>query len=431
MRVSKVYKIHSDSQIKDKLLRWAQQFREVALYTSNNYPATYSKFNWMLGVDAFTSIQTDAFSAFETLQEYQHNTKDYILGFLTYDLKNGIEKLESNNPDGLEFPDLFFFQPKKLFFIAEDQITLSYLPCVDDELDLDWEEILNTTLFEEQLPKVAFTARTPKKEYLQKIQAVLQHIHRGDIYEANYCQEFFATAEICPLQAFNRLNAISNPPFASFFKWDKKYAICASPERYIQKTGSELITQPIKGTAKRSTIAEEDLQLKTTLENDPKERAENVMIVDLVRNDLAKTAQKGSVQVKELCKIYTFNQVHQMISTVTSTIRDEVTPTQVLQTTFPMGSMTGAPKISAMQICEKLEDFKRGLYSGAIGYFTPNGDFDFNVVIRTILYNAKTNYISYGVGGAITAQSIPENEYNECLIKAKALFSIFKSDVTK
>jgi para-aminobenzoate synthetase component 1 len=163
------------------------------------------------------------------------------------------------------------------------------------------------------------------------------------------------------------------------------------------------------------------------LSKDQKELSENIMITDLVRNDLSRVAEKGSVQVDELCKIYTFEQVHQMISTISCKVSSEIPPAKILMHTFPMGSMTGAPKVSAMKIIEELEDAKRGLYSGAVGYFTPDGDFDFNVIIRSILYNAKKNYVSYSVGGAITAKSIPEMEYEECLIKAKAMREVLES----
>jgi len=184
--------------------------------------------------------------------------------------------------------------------------------------------------------------------------------------------------------------------------------------------------QGIKGTAKRSQVEKEDQELIQNLRNDQKERSENIMIVDLVRNDLSKTATKGSVEVKELCKVYTFRQVHQMISTVVSKVDSKTSPVDIICSTFPMGSMTGAPKISAMEIIENLEASKRGLYSGAIGYITPKGDFDFNVVIRSILYNEKKQYISYTVGGAITAKSDPDKEYEECLIKAKAMREVLE-----
>ena len=185
---------------------------------------------------------------------------------------------------------------------------------------------------------------------------MLAHIHRGDIYEANFCQEFYAeNTTINPLEIYNKLNAISTPPFATFLKQNDKYLLSASPERYLKKEGQKVISQPIKGTAKRDEDFMIDSLLKHDLVANPKERSENIMIVDLVRNDLSLTAKKGSVKVEELCKVYTFEQVHQMISTVTSQVREDVHPVDVIKTTFPMGSMTGAPKISAMKIIEDLK----------------------------------------------------------------------------
>ena len=257
---------------------------------------------------------------------------------------------------------------------------------------------------------------------------MLAHIHRGDIYEANFCQEFYAeTAYIDPLETYKKLNAISKAPFATYFKNHKKYVLSASPERYLKKMEDLVISQPIKGTASRSENKIVDERLKIELQNNQKERSENIMIVDLVRNDLSHTANKGTVTVEELCEIYTFEQVHQMISTITSKVDAKIPPVHIIKTTFPMGSMTGAPKISAMQIIETLEETKRGLYSGSIGYFSPSGDFDFNVVIRSILYNAEKHYVSYSVGSAITSKSEPLKEYEECLTKAKAMKEVLEN----
>jgi len=247
------------------------------------------------------------------------------------------------------------------------------------------------------------------------------------LYEANFCIEFYGeNANIDPLEKFRKLNDISQPPFAVFFKNNKHFLLCASPERYLKKEGNLIVSQPIKGTAKRFPDPIEDEKSKTELASDPKERAENIMITDLVRNDLSHTAQKGSVQVAELCGIYSFMQVHQMISTVTSKLDPQYGVIDVLKTSFPMGSMTGAPKISAMKIIDLLEESKRGLYSGALGYFTPDGDFDFNVVIRSILYNQEKQYVSFSVGSAITSLSVPEKEYEECLLKAKAMREVLE-----
>ena len=376
-------------------------------------------------MDAFTSIKTDYSNAFDDLKQYQQQTKDWLFGYLSYDLKNDTEELHSNNFDGLHFPDLFFFQPKKLFLLKGNQLEIQYLRLCDDEFDPDFSAIQNNSKFKIQNLKFKIKQRISKDEYVSKVNKMLNHIHRGDIYEANFCMEFYAeNAIIEPSEIYQKLNSISKPPFATFFKNDSQYLLCASMERYLKKETDKVISQPIKGTAKRFQDETLDNQSKKELENNPKERAENIMIVDLVRNDLSHTAIKGSVAVEELCGIYTFEQVHQMISTVVSKVENSVSPVEILRTTFPMGSMTGAPKISAMNIIEELEETKRGLYSGAVGYFTPDNDFDFNVVIRSILYNAKEKYVSFSVGSAITSQSIPEDEYEECLLKSKAMFEV-------
>lgn len=423
MRTS-VYKSISDPKLfKQQLLFWSQQFREIIYLDSNDYTHNYSSYDCVLAVDAFTSIKTDYHNAFEDLKQYQQNTKDWLFGYLSYDLKNDIEQLQSKNYDGLDFPDLYFFQPKKLFLLKGNQLEIQYLKMCDDEEEEDFQEIsVQRLVFNNQESAIKIQQRIPKENYIEKVSKVLGHIHQGNIYEANFCMEFFAeNAVIDPIEKFVKLNKISQPPFAVFFKNNKHFLMSATPERYLKKEGEFIISQPIKGTAKRFLDASEDEQSKMRLAFDLKERAENIMITDLVRNDLSRTAQKGSVEVKELCKIYSFLQVHQMISTVTSKLDSQYSVVDVLKTTFPMGSMTGAPKISVMKIIEQMEETKRGLYSGAVGYFTPEGDFDFNVVIRSILYNQEKKYVSFSVGSAITSQSIPENEYEECLLKAKAM----------
>ncbi|WP_298312892.1 aminodeoxychorismate synthase component I [uncultured Aquimarina sp.] len=433
MRSTKIYTLDNSSEFKIRLLQWAQQFDDILWLDSNTYSQKYSSYDAILAVDAFTSIKTDYYSSFDKLKEYQEQTADWIFGYLSYDLKNDVEKLVSKNQDNLDFPDLYFFQPKKIFLLKDDKLEVQYLRMVEDEMDED-QRLIETfpssiVVSNEDSPcgKVKISLRITKDVYKEKIQQMLAHIHRGDIYEANFCQEFFAEDScIAPLETYHHLNQISKPPFAAFFRMNDQYMLSASPERYLRKEGTKIISQPIKGTAKRSTIIEDDKKLISALEQDPKEQSENVMIVDLVRNDLSRTALKGTVTVEELCKVYTFRQVHQMISTVVSEIDPVTSPVDVIRTTFPMGSMTGAPKISAMQIIEDIEESKRGLYSGAVGYFTPEGDFDFNVVIRSILYNERKQYISYTVGGAITAKSDPDKEYEECLIKAKAMREVLE-----
>jgi para-aminobenzoate synthetase component 1 len=426
LRTSILKQIENPIQFKQQVLNWAQQFREVVYLDSNNYPQQYSSYDCILAVDAFTAIKTDYHNAFEDLKQYQQVTKDWLLGYLSYDLKNDIEVLNSNNFDGLGFPDLFFFQPKKLFLLKGNQLEIQYLKMCDDEIEDDFEKIrLQVTDFSLQFATpsaVEVQQRISKSDYLDKVANLLEHIHRGDIYEANFCMEFYIEkGTINPLQKFLKLNEISKAPQTVFFKNNKHFLLCASPERYIKKEGDVLISQPIKGTAKRFMDPIEDEQSKNRLASDPKERAENIMVTDLVRNDLSRTAQKGAVKVEELCAIYSFQQVHQMISTITSKFDSQYTAVDVIKTTFPMGSMTGTPKFSVLRIIEELEETKRGLYSGAVGYFTPNGDFDFNVVIRSILYNEEKKYASFSVGSAITSLSIPEKEYEECWLKAKAM----------
>lgn len=427
--------ISNPEHFKNQLLSWSAQYDEVVWLDSNNHQQEYSSYDAVLAVEAFTSIQTDYYDAFEQLKAYQTTTRDWLFGYLSYDLKNDIEDLSSDNFDGLQFPELYFFQPKKIFLLKGNELEILYLNFVSDELEGDLKQIesivssieVEKTKDQNLSEDIKIKLRIHKDEYFSKINTVLNHIQRGDIYEANFCQEFYAeNTSIHPLEIYNNLNKISKPPFATFLKFYDKYLLSATPERYLKKEGNKIISQPIKGTAKRSLNIDEDNQFKKALSEDIKERSENVMIVDLVRNDLSKTAMKGSVIVEELCKVYTFDQVHQMISTVTSKVVDGIHPVDIIKTTFPMGSMTGAPKISAMHIIETLEETKRGLYSGAVGYFTPDDDFDFNVVIRSILYNDSEQYVSYSVGGAITAKSDPLKEYEECLIKAKAMREVLE-----
>jgi para-aminobenzoate synthetase component 1 len=426
LRTSIFKQISNPKLFKQQLLFWGQQFREIIFMDSNEYPQQYSSYDCILATDAFTSIKTDYHNAFEDLKQYQQITKDWLFGYLSFDLKNDVEHLKSSNFDGLGFPDMFFFQPKKIFLLKGNELEIQYLNMCDDEVELDFEEIVESRKSKVEIEeKVTIQQRISRENYLEKVSKILEHIYKGDIYEVNFCMEFFdENATINPLEKFVKLNEISEPPFAIYFKNNKHFLLSASPERYLRKEGELLISQPIKGTTKRFLDAIEDEKSRNQLALDPKERAENIMITDLVRNDLSRTAQKGSVEVTELCAIYSFMQVHQMISTVTAKLDSQYAAVDAIRTTFPMGSMTGAPKISALKIIEELEETKRGLYSGAVGYFTPNCDFDFNVVIRSILYNEEKKYVSFSVGSAITSQSIPEKEYEECLLKAKAMLDV-------
>ncbi len=431
-RNSEIFQMDSIVEFKKQLLLWAQRFDVAIWLDSNNYDQKYSNFDAVLAVGVASQIQSNPENAFDNLKEYQSNIKDYIFGYLSYDLKNDIEDLSSNNFDSLHFPDLFFFQPKKIFLIKGNKVEVKYLNEFNNELEGDLKEINSLRASNSNYAlgsEVKIKLRIHKDEYIQKLTTILNHIHRGDIYEMNFCQEFYSeNSSIDPVKVYQRLNDISKTPFASFLKLNDAFLLSASPERYLKKGGSRVVSQPIKGTEKRAADDKEDQRLKKALENNPKEIAENIMIVDLVRNDLSQSAIKGTVKVEELCKAHTFEQVHQLISTISCQVKKDLHPVDIIKSTFPMGSMTGAPKISAMKIIENLEETKRGLYSGAVGYFTPDGDFDFNVIIRSILFNDASKYVSYSVGGAITAKSVPEKEYEECLLKAKAMRQVLLTD---
>ena len=359
---------------------------------------------------------------FETLQAFLDSHKAFTFGYFSYDVKNSVESLESNNEDHLNFPLAYFFVPKFLFEINEE-ITVHYFEKDAQEL----EQLLHATASEIiEKSSVSWQPKIIKETYLETVKNIKQHIRRGDAYELNFCYEFFAeNAHINPINVFLELDAQTKAPFGSFLKYKNNFSLSFSPERYLKKEEKKIISQPIKGTAQRGATKEEDQQIKHQLQHNKKEQNENVMIVDLVRNDLSITAAKNSVKVDELFGVYTFETVHQMISTISSEIKEGISATDVIKTTFPMGSMTGAPKISAMQLIEKFEATKRGLYSGAIGYFTPEQDFDFSVVIRTLLYNAENKYLSLMVGSAITDGCTPEDEYKETLLKADKILRYF------
>jgi para-aminobenzoate synthetase component 1 len=362
----------------------------------------------------------------DQLQHYINQHKgSYLFASLAYDLKNSIEQLSSQYTDQLAYPLAHFWVPK--FVIRLEKEKFEYLQGEQDEesflfLDYFMEEEIDHNFH--SFP-YRFEARTSKERYISQVEKLKAHIQRGDIYEVNYCQEYFAENVVLeyPMDTYFKLNRITKAPFSTFLQTDKHAIFCGSPERYMKKNGDRLLSQPIKGTAPRGIDSQADEALKQHLQNDPKERAENIMIVDLVRNDLSRVAKKGSVHVSELCGIHTFETVHQMISTIECELEKEVSFLDILNASFPMGSMTGAPKVEAMKIIDETEDFNRGIYSGSIGYISPNGDFDFNVVIRSMIYNRENKYLSCAVGGAITILSDPEKEYEECQTKIKKILN--------
>lgn len=415
----KVFTTDNQDTFKIKALQWANSFANVCYFDSNHYSDPYSAFDLLIGAGAKRQISSYGNGAFNELKNFLESESGILPGYFSYDLKNEIENLYSANPDYLKFPYLHFFVPEHLLILSNGTIKI-----FSETPDSVWHAINNFKLYEFELTglKPEIKSRFSRDEYIETVREIQKHIKRGDIYEINFCQEFYAdNIQIDPLKIFTSLNSISPTPFANYFRIDDHYIISATPERFLSRRKNKLISQPIKGTRSRNVDISLDESQKLQLLNDEKERAENVMIVDLVRNDLTKSAKAGTVKVEELLGLYSFKQVHQLISTVVCEPREDLSNPEIIANTFPMGSMTGAPKISAMQLAEKYERSKRGVYSGAVGYFSPDGDFDFNVVIRTILYNSSLHYLSFHTGSAITLDSDPLKEYEECILKAKAI----------
>ena len=373
-------------------------------------------------------LRVDKSSSLDLIQEFINKHKsNYIFGFLSYDIKNEIEDLKSKNIENLFFPMAYFFVPS---YVVKIEMNNLYYQCgtENEESNTFVQNFLNQEMIDYSY-KINWKARTSKKEYFKNIHAIKEHIKNGDVYELNYCQEFYAENIHLetPNNFYSKLNDSTLAPFSSFLTFDEFMVFSATPERFIKKVGNKLFSEPIKGTAPRGGDKKKDDQIIKELQDSPKERSENVMIVDLVRNDLSKIASSSSVKVDELCKLHSFKTVHQLISKISCDLKKETSFTDIIKATFPMGSMTGAPKISSMKIIEEMEQFKRGLYSGSIGYIEPNGDFDFNVVIRSILYNSQRKYLSCSVGGAITIESEAQKEYDECQTKVGKLMQLFNA----
>jgi para-aminobenzoate synthetase component I len=417
---TQTFTITNAAAFKIQMLNWANQFNIFCFLDNHHYQHTQPNFNAILAAGAQSQLTLTEADSLNKLNQLQNG--QWQFGFISYDVKNKIEATTSNNFDGINVPLAHFFTPSYLIELAANTVIITA-----DNPEQVFAQISTTAKTVLPTTQVSLTPRQTQQQYINNVQTVLNHIKNGNCYVLNYCQEFFnSNAQIEPIATYLALSQLSPMPFAALYKYSSTYCLSASPERYLKKAGGQLLSQPIKGTTKRGAIAAEDAALKNALANNPKEQAENVMVVDLVRNDLSKICQQGTVKVSELFGMYTFAQVHQMISTITGQLKPNVSFADIIAATFPMGSMTGAPKKRVMQIAEALETTKRGLYSGAIGYINPNGNFDFNVVIRSILYNAATKYVSLQTGSAITANSIAQQEYEECLLKAQAIMQVLQ-----
>lgn len=409
-----MFKITATEEHKLELIRWVDKhYHYYCLLDSNQYQEKYSNLNWELAFGTKRVLSSNYENAFEQLKKFCDYNSSRIYGLLSYDLKNDTEKLSSNNKSIINFPDIAFFEPE--FIITEID---GYL--VSENFDL---HSISAIITEDQIqihPKKYFKEVETESEYIENIKSLKKHILDGDIYEINYCISFIISEYKCEVVSiYNQLKQFSPNPFACLLKFNNQYIISASPERFLKKLGKKIISQPIKGTIKRTLDITRD---KEELLNSEKERAENVMIVDLVRNDLKKCSETGTIEVEELFGIYTFPQLHQMISTIVGTAKRNMHLVDIIKSCFPMGSMTGAPKVRAMQLIEEYEKVKRSAFSGAVGYIdNEKKEFDFNVIIRSLFYDSETKILSYNVGSAITYDSIPEFEYDECMLKAEAI----------
>jgi para-aminobenzoate synthetase component 1 len=400
------------------IMHWLYQHKYFSFFNGNQYDIPYKPFKTFAAAGAIKSLKPVSDDPFYDLKEFYNSQKDWIVGRLDYDLKNNLEKLESNNYDRLRSEVMHFFIPETLIFIQQDGILVS---TVHDPAKV-FNEIIHFQIPANDESYLQIDCDTTKKEYINVVKSIKSQIIKGNFYELNYCMEFFAKVKNIDLASiYLRLNKISPMPFSVFMGLDGQYIASASPERFLNKSGDTLITQPIKGTMKRDSDPVLDEKLKQQLRNSEKEIAENMMIVDLMRNDLARSAEPGSTKVPEMFEIYSYNHVHQMISTVTARLRRDIHPVDAIRNAFPMGSMTGAPKIRVMQAIEYYEKSKRGMFSGSAGYITPDGDFDFNVLIRSIFYSTKTGYLIFNAGSAITYDADPESEYHECILKTRSM----------
>jgi para-aminobenzoate synthetase component 1 len=449
-RTKATFAINNYSVFKQQMLSWANQFNICCFLDNHQYQTPYNSVECLLAVNAVSSF-TSTPNTLKDFTQFEQTKNDWLFGHVSYDFKNELHGLTSNHHDGIQFPDFFFFQPETVIELSQESVEISCINSIpesvfkeiglmnNEQLTIDNEQ--RTTNSEQlttnneqrttsnEIRVTNITPRITKEIYLQTIEQLKKHILRGDCYEINFCQEFYATnVTINPLETYQKLAEISPNPFSCFYKLEDKFLLCASPERYIKKQGTQIISQPIKGTFKRNVHNPEiDIANKNALQNSSKDKAENVMVVDLVRNDFSKICTEASVKVDELFAVYTFPQVYQMISTISGTVAPQTNLADVLAATFPMGSMTGAPKQKVMELTEQYEQTKRGIYSGCVGYIAPNKDFDFNVVIRSITYNAQNQYLSYQVGGGITYNSHAESEYEECLLKAEAMRRVLNS----
>ena len=420
----KTYTVSNLHKFKSNLLDYLRPHKCFCFLDSND-SCSEESFDFLAAFQPKEQLLTFQ-DPFEDLQKMINSSQDWLFGYLSYDLKNKIEKLNSTNEDHLAFPDIHFFIPSILIMVKDKRVDFFYESSYSSqEIDDLYDQICASSFSTESIPKIKVKPKVDKQDYIRNINTIKKHLQAGDIYEMNYCQEFYAdNIDLDPFILFENLNRVARAPFSSLYRINGNFCLCASPERYLKKEGNEITSQPIKGTIKRIKNHNLDLENKNKLLNSAKDISENIMIVDLVRNDLSRIAAKATVHVTELASLYSYENVHHLVSTIKCDVDKKYNIVDVIKATFPMGSMTGAPKIRAMELIEEFENTLRGIYSGSVGYISPEQDFDFNVVIRSLFYNQKNQYLSFMVGGAITIESDPESEYQECLVKAQSILKV-------
>lgn len=383
-------------------------------YLAYGQEAYIKAFGDKIEVCSGESVDIQTGNPWQALKSFQKTHKSWLFGYLGYDLKNYVENLDSANEDKIGLPDLYFFVPKVIVEISEPN---GEIKVIKGEFDI------NAVLDREPLPTyIELKDRIDSERYFKKIEKAKEHIKEGDFYEINISHQMKYAFKGKSFDLYRAMKNAGPVPFGAYMQLDEMRICCASPERFLSNVGKKIVSQPIKGTlAKNGKKVEPDV-----LKNSTKDRAENLMIVDLVRNDIGRIAEKGTVKVNSLFEIQEFETVFQMVSTIEGQLKKGVNIVDAIAACFPMGSMTGAPKIRAMKVIEELEDYKRGLYSGAIGYMTPDEDFDFNVVIRTAII--KGEELFYSVGGAITSDSELVSEWDETLAKARALEKVIEQN---
>ncbi len=420
-------KIHLNdiaSNWKERLLYYSQSFPFAAVYDScESRVDQYGQYEWLMGV---ANRHARTFTEWKNLKG---NLGKWWMGVLPYELKTQFEpSVSSLHEPWINWPEVAFFQPELLVQVFRNEQTI-HLQSHDESLLAEVVSLLQTSqdsIHWVDLPNLQFDAGYSQQAYQDQILRIKAHIREGDFYEINLTQAFRAKVNLeQPAAISQRLKEISPVPFAGYFRFETLHLICASPERFLQKKGDQLCSQPIKGTAPRSPNPTIDFANQSYLQTSEKEQAENVMIVDLTRHDLQRSSLPGSVSVPSLFEIQAFPQVFQMVSTVVSRLRPDLSPAEAIAHTFPPGSMTGAPKVMTMNMIDQFEPEGRGAYAGSLGYFTPEGDFDFNVIIRSLIYHQDEQKLSYHVGGAITHDSDPAQEFQETLHKAEAIRQLF------